>query len=643
MPFLLGEFRTRNIYLTFFLLLLFFFTSLISLFASELGEKATQVDYSLPLKVLEDEISLALLDFEGIKETIYSYNLIPNRKLAMSLVFLGFELMEARDPQKALDAFETAEFLDKTYFPAYLGKAEVLIELNVLNLFYSVPYSLLKGLFYGFKDFWQLSFFLGESILLLLAVLILTFGIFIFVVFLKYEVFLRHEIQELINLKVGPLIPLILVWIVIIICIFIGGIFWLLLLLGIFLYSYFSNKEKIVFILLLSLFSLSSLMLMGTSKYLSGLESDLLRVAVDYKNGTIQRGDMDELKIYLDENPEDFMGKFLLASMKSKFGIYNRDENLLYSALKDFEDLKNIKPTLSKLYNNTGNIFFSLRNFKQSINDYREAIALDAGNFAALYNMNLALRKELEFDEANVVLNKAMSINQQMVEYSNSLKIPNQNEGIRLIPQNYSFQEMWMKVKETQKNEVWNFMEELWVDLIKGVKLEYVPIFFFIMIILTLVFNIFRKKLPLSKSCKNCGVTYCRVCLTGREKKELCLQCSQLESKGSSISPELRLAKIAQIKKYESIEQTKVKVLSYLVPGCGHLYAGRIYQGILFLLFWVLISSLIITGMDILSNPWNIQMSGILWIFYLPFAAIAISFYFFVNFFSLSEVSIKER
>ena len=49
--------------------------------------------------------------------------------------------------------------------------------------------------------------------------------------------------------------------------------------------------------------------------------------------------------------------------------------------------------------------------------------------------------------------------------------------------------------------------------------MKYLNYLFFIIIILTLLTNLIRKKFALPKSCSNCGLTYCRLCLTGKEKK----------------------------------------------------------------------------------------------------------------------------
>jgi hypothetical protein len=353
--------RTQSIAL--FILFMACF-SLPAFAALELEKTKTDMTYNLPINVIEDEISLPLMDFKKIKDTISSYNLIPNRKLATALVFIGYEKLDQKDPNKAIEAFQTAEFIDNTYFPAYLGESEALLKDNVLYILYLVPYKLIVGLFFCFNDFWQLSFFYGESLLLLLIVILLSFSIFLMVLFLKHEVRIRHDIQELFKLKSDTYIPMIIMWILIFITFFLGGFFWLLLILGIALFSYFSKNEKIIFISFLILCSLSSLMILGTSVYFTSFESGFLRVAVDYLNGSIIRGNIEELSKYLEKNPEDFMAKFLLASMKSKFGIYNLDAKMLYSSLEIYNELKLLKPEISKLYNNTGNIYFSLSNYK---------------------------------------------------------------------------------------------------------------------------------------------------------------------------------------------------------------------------------------------------------------------------------------
>ncbi|MBU1627746.1 tetratricopeptide repeat protein, partial [bacterium] len=275
------------------------------------------------------------------------------------------------------------------------------------------------------------------------------------------------------------------------------------------------------------------------------------------------------------------------------------------------------------------------RNYKKAILEYQKAVELDLDNVSAYFNLNLALRKIMEFDDANVAMEKAKKLDKDLVQFNDSLKIPNQNENIRLIPQELSFKELWDKVNTSNKDKVWFFTDKLWGNLIKGISHEFVPFFFPIIIITTLLTYFVRRNFTIPQNCEHCGETFCSRCKTGKEKKELCLKCTQLTSKGSSVSPELRITKIAQVRKFEKMENLKIKILSFLIPGCGHLYAGKTYYGILFLVFWIGISSIIITGIDIIKYPWNIHMSKILWIIYLPFAAIAISFYFFVNFFSI--------
>jgi tetratricopeptide (TPR) repeat protein len=627
------------------------FSFLITLFAFPLLSQETnpknQSDatksFSPTLQVVEQNISLPLRDFNAIKETITSYNLIPNRKLSISLTFIGYDYLNVKDWALAFEAFQTAQFADRTYFPAYLGEAESLIKKNMFNIFYPAPARVLVGLYWGFKDFWQLSFFYGEILLVCLAVLLLSFTVFIVVLFLKKEVLLRHDVKEILKASSETLIPMSVIWIIILICFFVGGLAWLILIVGIALFAYLNRNEKILFISFLLLCSLSTTMLLGASIFITSFDSHFVRVAVDYMNGSIIKGHIIELTRYVQKNPEDFTAKYLLALMKTKIGIYNLDAKMLYGALDDFNAMIKDKPDQAKLYVNTGNIYFSLSNYTKAISDYQKAIDLAPGNYAAHFNLSLAFRKTFKFDEANQELKKALSLNKDKVEYYSTLKIPNMNDGIRLIPEEISFEQLWDKVMTTKREKVWGFVENLWADLVKGIKFEFIPIFFPIIIITSFITHFIRKKFEVPQSCLKCGITFCRKCLTGKERKDLCLQCTQLESKASSISPELRLAKLAQIKNHERYELYKIKLLSFVLPGCGHLYAGQSYKGIVYLVLWLFLSSIIIMGLDILSFPWNINMSNITWILYIPFIALAISLYFYVNFLSINKIELKKH
>jgi len=108
---------------------------------------------------------------------------------------------------------------------------------------------------------------------------------------------------------------------------------------------------------------------------------------------------------YIRDNPSNFEAHFKLGWIyakgikKKKDGKEYIDQNAVEKAISNFEAASRINPTHSGIYNNLGNIYYTIGNRKSAIESYKKAIEVNPKDANAHFNLgfvyfNIGLMKE---------------------------------------------------------------------------------------------------------------------------------------------------------------------------------------------------------------------------------------------------------
>jgi hypothetical protein len=106
-----------------------------------------------------------------------------------------------------------------------------------------------------------------------------------------------------------------------------------------------------------------------------------------------------------------------------------------------------------------------------------------------------------------------------------------------------------------------------------------------IALLMVILFYIFTGRVKYKAyRCKRCGTILCNKCekhiLWGR----MCLQCYRSLIKLDELDAKERIARLLTVYDHQKKRRYIIKVLSFIMPGSGQIYAGNVLNGLLFLL-----------------------------------------------------------
>jgi len=130
----------------------------------------------------------------------------------------------------------------------------------------------------------------------------------------------------------------------------------------------------------------------------------------------------------------------------------------------------------------------------------------------------------------------------------------------------------------------------------------------------------FRGPKAFTLHCGKCGTAFCRSCHLGRVSGGLCSQCYHLFVVRDGVSGPARNRKMAEVQRADARRGRVFRALSVVLPGSGHLFAGRTAVGALLLLAWcailsVLAASRLVPFTEVpsrLQSPWPMLAAGVL-------------------------------
>jgi hypothetical protein len=110
--------------------------------------------------------------------------------------------------------------------------------------------------------------------------------------------------------------------------------------------------------------------------------------------------------------------------------------------------------------------------------------------------------------------------------------------------------------------------------------------------------------------CSRCGKILCPRCerhiLWGR----MCLQCYRSLVKLDELDAKERISRLLTVYEYQKKRRSFIKAISFLIPGSGHIYAGNVLYGFMFLwlflffLFVPIMNSFFVVQMSSFSHLW---------------------------------------
>ncbi len=322
---------------------------------------------------------------------------------------------------------------------------------------------------------------------------------------------------------------------------------------------YLNKREKIVMYSAVGLLAVFILMLPFFSSFIGASEDRILRDVVNINEG-IYSGALREAKISAD-NSNDVLFSYAINERRS--GRYEEAIKIYDKILKDGDDAKSL--------NNIANSYVGLGEYEKAVAYYKRGL-LKAELASANFNLSQLYREVLRFRDAEQYYDTANQIDPEKVAFYNSVKGMSANRFV--MDENLTNDDLWRLAFYRSPL----YRSSALLGEMRSFSSKEFSLFLFFLLILAVY--IYRKQVEYGAyCCRRCGEIYCSSCEKRLSHEEVCLACFKTLVKVSEMGARERIERILEIQRYRDIKNMRLKILTVLLPGAGHIYYGWTVQG----------------------------------------------------------------
>lgn len=495
---------------------------------------------------------------EGLK------NLEPH---AIVLTNKGLKAYNEKREKEAVSFFETASELSPDLPAPYLYLAKINFSPSLKGIYTSAGYLLdaWRAFCNNFRWSFQTAGVLSLSLLLALYVSIIIF--LLALISSKAGIYI-HDIGED-RKKILLLLPSIVL-------VFLGPIFGIAAFILPF-WIYMKTREK-VFIYCIFLVSACLILISPMiSSFLGANNDKTLRDVIKINEG-IYTGQIPDIT----REGRSYEASFAYALHLKKKGQYYKTN--YEEAIKIYKEILNQKQD-ARVYNNLANCFVALAshdkdtgaaNYNEAVTYYNEALKLEKLT-SAYYNLSQIYREVFDFSDADKYYQDAVKIDPQKVAFYNSVKGMSANRFV--MDEHMGNKDLWslaFKWHSYYKPAV--FLDSIFSFINREFSI-------ILLLLIAAVLNVYGRYASRGAyKCRRCGEVYCSKCEKRISHDDVCLMCFKTLVRTSELGTKERIERILGIQQYRHKNNQRLKILTSVFPGSGHVYYGWPGTGFLILL-----------------------------------------------------------
>ncbi|MFN3478771.1 MAG: tetratricopeptide repeat protein, partial [Thermodesulfovibrionales bacterium] len=217
-----------------------------------------------------------------------------------------------------------------------------------------------------------------------------------------------------------------------------------------------------------------------------------------------------------------------------------------------------------EIYINLGNALYASGNPDGAIEYYIRALSIRP-LAAAYYNLSQVYREMLNFKKGEEYFDEAARLDPESLRRYTSISTRNPNRFV-----------VDMKLPDSL---IWNQVLSERGGMIRITSITVVTV-----IAILSFFIIDRGLKNRAKRCRRCGSIYCNRCLRMITWKDMCSRCYQSIVRMDRMYSKERIANLLLLYQSRAKKRMVARILSFILPGAGEMYSGRILEG--FLLNW---------------------------------------------------------
>ncbi len=499
--------------------------------------------------------------------------------LAAALVAESRRYLDEGNYEKALGSLELAEALDPGRSQVHRAKAAVLRKSGEGYL--SAGNEMLAAARATLSEARRNLVIFDEAPVILVLGVLACIALFSLLMVVSHHVPLRHEVEEALARrdaeKWGPLAGWLVLLLPLLTWIAAGwaALYWIVA-----TFRYMRRAERVAAVLLL-MAVIAAVPAYRLAVAFYGITADpVVDDTVAAASGSYEPERTVRMRELVESHPSEPLYRFLLAGLY-KNGRYFEEAYLQYKQLLSLE------PSADKGLINLGNIFFVTGQYAEATIQYRKALEVRPDSILALYNLHLAQSESFNFKEAEATLNRAQAIDSRRIA---DLLARNKKAGERpsVIDATVGSGTVLRSFLNGGKLAGWLASDDRGTSgsEIAAEFLNPLSIAGLLALVGCGVIAIAGRRSQPAARCIRCGRPFCPLCKSGREGKDYCSQCLHLFVLGDGLAPETKTHKMYEVHRYESRRRLIPRLASLILPGSGHVLAGKPLVGCTLLVLW---------------------------------------------------------
>jgi tetratricopeptide (TPR) repeat protein len=568
-------------------------------------------------------------------EYLYEYKLdrgVRNLSLASYFLMRGSDrlLIEGKIG-KAVEYAEYALRLSPGYPPAYVHLGKVYFAQNKLR-FYSVFAGWFKSLKAGIRNYPYCVYLLSNVLWLLFVAFLLLISVFAVISLCKYSKLFIHDLSHIFPFALPG--HLFLLWGIFILIlpfffhwsIFLIFFYWLIL-----LFIYHTKREQMLIIIFAFFFLGSPYLIQLVSKLIVTTASDISYSLYQVNEDNWDYDTERHLSTWLDNNPRDIDALFTMGLLKKREGSYRAAQDY-------YERVLSVDPNNYRTLCNLGNVMLARKKTNAAIENYTRCISIFPESVTGYYNLSRVQLMEYLFKESDKSFQTAAELNAEEVD--NFITIYSEHNNRWVIDETLPLQKFWEKTFQPSEEKV-VLSNHFWDNFFRGLPYKFWYAVFFVFFVFVCLLYVDRYRRGLSRGCDYCGRAVCKKCKTFVSEYNLCKECAGIfkGNRNISISVKNKEGQVITIERFHKRHIIIGKILSFLLPGGGHLLFNKPLKGALMLFGFFFLFLKMVYFEGLIDNPWQIMRvssNGV--IFLLTILLLILYVYSIVDF---SKVSVK--
>ena len=447
---------------------------------------------------------------------------------------------------------------------------------------------LARGMVLRLRSYWGQEFFRANLIAGLLFGLYLTLLVVVVVLFIKYEPLLAHDLGEVPLRPLPPAARRSPALAVYALPLLLGlglyaAVLFLLILVGV----YFARRERVFVSILLAGLVLAPWGFRALGVTHVAVSSARMRALLEVEEEGLDDAAIPVLARWAAERPNDFVPPLYL-------GILHRRRGELPQAQEAQVLAARLAPGEGAPYNNLGNLLLLQGKLDESMRAYTKARELLPRSARVRLGISRIYTERLQLDQASVEFNEAVRIDSDLM---GTLSRQGNWRTDRFLADERLSAERLRALAATM--DVEPLGQALAAPFFAVVPLERVPAVTLGGLVLLWGVAGWRRRRGVARACVRCGEPFCDRCRGPVKEGDHCYQCAAVFVVKRGIAGDTRRERMRLAQDRQRREVWTVRLAAGVIPGAGHLYAGRTGMGACLVIagVWIATETFLVAGL----------------------------------------------